>query len=78
MPTVVNLYGFRFFFYSNEGEEPPHIHVRRQGRETKFWLIGPEAAWNHGFNATEMTHIKSIVVEHRELFGRAWRQHFGH
>lgn len=29
MPTVLQVSGFRFFFYSDEGSprEPPHIHV---------------------------------------------------
>lgn len=26
MPTVLRVAGYRFFF-SNEGNEPPHIHV---------------------------------------------------
>jgi hypothetical protein len=26
MPTVLLLNGFRFFFYSNENNEPVHIH----------------------------------------------------
>jgi hypothetical protein len=25
MPTVLRVSGFRFFFYSMEGDEPPHI-----------------------------------------------------
>jgi hypothetical protein len=27
MPTVLRIGPYRFFFYSNEGHEPPHIHV---------------------------------------------------
>jgi hypothetical protein len=30
--------GFRFFFFSNEGTEPPHIHVERGDGYAKFWL----------------------------------------
>jgi hypothetical protein len=29
MPTVLRVAGYRFFFYSNEGSEPPHIHVQK-------------------------------------------------
>jgi hypothetical protein len=29
MPTVLVVDGFRFFFFSNEGFEPPHIHVEK-------------------------------------------------
>lgn len=40
MPVVFRYQGFKFFFYSNEGNplEPPHIHVRAAGKEAKFWL----------------------------------------
>lgn len=35
MPTVFRDGGFRFFFYSNEGDprEPVHVHVERSGME---------------------------------------------
>ncbi len=29
MPTVLRIDGFRFFFYSDEGSEPPHIHAEK-------------------------------------------------
>ncbi|WP_300971204.1 DUF4160 domain-containing protein [Thiocapsa sp.] len=38
MPTVLRIRGFRFHFYSDEGNEPPHIHVRGAEGECKFWL----------------------------------------
>jgi hypothetical protein len=27
---------FRYFFFSNEGREPPHIHVKAGDDEAKF------------------------------------------
>jgi hypothetical protein len=38
MPTIYRHGGYRFFFFSNEGEEPPHIHIEAQGNVAKFWL----------------------------------------
>ena len=38
MPTVMTVSGFRFFFCSMEGSEPPHIHVERDQSTAKFWL----------------------------------------
>jgi len=38
MPTIYRWNGFRFHFYSNEGREPPHVHVRRAEDSCKFWL----------------------------------------
>lgn len=39
MPTVLRLEGYKFFFYSDEGDprEPAHIHVFKSGSEAKFW-----------------------------------------
>jgi len=38
MPTVMKIGSFRFHFYSDEGNEPPHIHVATPDGECKFWL----------------------------------------
>ena len=29
MPTILIVDGFRFHFFSREGQEPPHIHIRK-------------------------------------------------
>ncbi len=38
MPTVFRWRSYRFFFYSNEGAEPAHVHVWKDGKEAKIWL----------------------------------------
>ena len=38
MPLVLRVKGYRFFFFSSEGQEPPHIHVEQAERYAKFWL----------------------------------------
>ena len=42
MPTVLFLFGWRFFFYSNEGNEPIHIHCQKAEKECKFWIYPDE------------------------------------
>jgi hypothetical protein len=44
MPTVLRIMGYRFFFYSLEGHEPPHIHVERDEKLAKYWLDPVELA----------------------------------
>ena len=39
MPTILFVLGWRLFFYSNEGNEPMHIHARKGEAECKFWLF---------------------------------------
>jgi len=38
MPTILRDGRWRFFFYSNERLEPPHIHVESADGWAKFWL----------------------------------------
>jgi hypothetical protein len=33
MPAVLRIKGYRFFFFSNEGNEPIHIHVEKEHKE---------------------------------------------
>jgi hypothetical protein len=42
MPTVLYIFGWRFFFYSNEGSEPIHIHAEKGDMECKYWLLVDE------------------------------------
>lgn len=30
MPTLLSVKGYRFFFYSNENNEPMHVHILRK------------------------------------------------
>ena len=80
MPTVYRRGGYRFFFFSNEGDprEPPHVHVRRGGSEAKFWLT-PEVAVaeSFGFNATELNALARMVREERVRIERSWNGYFG-
>ena len=38
MPTILLVAGWRFFFYSNEGNEPIHLHCQKGDAEAKFWI----------------------------------------
>ena len=38
MPKALKDGPYRFFFWSRENNEPPHVHVRRERFEAKFWI----------------------------------------
>lgn len=77
MPTVLRWGPYRAFFYSNEGSEPPHIHVRSGDREAKFWLHDLDMAVNAGFPAHEISDIIRHLRDNREALVKAWHEHFG-
>ena len=80
MPTIFRHRGFRFFFYSNEGDprEPVHIHVQKAGSEAKFW-VGSDIVLERsvGFDAKTLRTIASIVHENRQLIEDSWHEYFG-
>ena len=79
MPTVLRHEGFRFFFYSNEGNprEPIHVHVMRSGAEAKVWLDPVSVARSAGFDARTLRQLAGVVAERRDEIERAWHEHFG-
>ncbi|MGH9555331.1 MAG: DUF4160 domain-containing protein [Terriglobales bacterium] len=76
MPTVLRVEGYRFFFFSNERQEPPHIHVAKAENYAKFWLDPVSLAWNRGFRRNEVTALQESVRENRDLLLRAWNEYF--
>jgi hypothetical protein len=74
MPTVLRVGRFRFHFYSNEQQEPAHIHVRSPEGECKFWLDPVRLARNHGIPAKDVREIERLVFEHRLLLTQAYNE----
>ena len=77
MPTVLRVGRYRLSFFSNEGNEPAHIHVKAAGNETKFWLDPIALAANHGFKVHELNEIERVVRVHWAELMEAWNEHFG-
>ena len=77
MPAVLRIGRFRFYFFSNEREEPPHIHVKAGGEQAKFWLSPVELASNYGFSSRELTEVGRFVEENEAVFLEAWNEYFG-
>ncbi|MBI4186969.1 MAG: DUF4160 domain-containing protein [Chloroflexi bacterium] len=78
MPTVLRLKGFRFFFFSNELNEPAHIHVESDDKYAKFWLEPVQLAKSVGYSAREMSEIRDLVTARIGILRRKWDEYFGH
>jgi len=78
MPTLLLIEGFRFYFFSDERQEPPHVHVRKGDSVAKLWLRPVDLAFARGFNRTELRHVRELTFEHQVLFIERWNEYFGH
>jgi len=78
VPTVLRVGAFRFFFYAEEGQEPPHVHIESAEKRAKFWLVPPEQTWNDGFRSGEIKVIEEIIYLHIDLLMEAWNDFFSH
>ncbi len=80
MPTILFIYGWRLFFYSNEGLEPIHVHAEKGDMECKFWLLVDEVEIKEAlsFNLTPgaKREIKKIIYQHFDLIVNAWNTNF--
>lgn len=79
MTVVFRQSGFRFFFYSNEGDprEQVHVHVRKGDGLAKFWIAPVCLETSDGFDARTLRELAKMVEDNAELIARAGHEHFG-
>lgn len=76
MPTVLRIGSFRFHFYSDERQEPAHIHVRTPDGECKFWLEPTiRLAGNRGVRPHDLRRIEQLTFENRGVLRRAFHEY---
>jgi len=74
MPTILRIKGFRVFFFSHEGDEPAHVHVRKGDGVAKFRLGPVKLQYNDGFKNRDLTAIVAILEAHEEELIRKWNE----
>ena len=62
-------------FYSDEGQEPPHINVKTPDGECKFWLSPVRLARVGDVKPNEVRRIEISVIDHEALFLEKWHEH---
>lgn len=76
MPTILLVMGWRLFFYSNEGDEPIHVHCRKAEKECKYWLdrdaFDIEEAFSYNMNNKDKRDVKKIIFEYFEFIESEW------
>lgn len=76
MPTLLYVFGIRFFFYLDE-HEPIHVHVSYEGKKAKIELE-PEVrlAYNHGLKEQILKKAMATCENYRENFIEEWHKRF--
>jgi hypothetical protein len=77
VPTVLREGPYRFYWYSHEPGEPPHVHVDKDQQSAKFWLDSVRIARNIGFRAHELRDICGIIEDNQLTLLEAWYGYFG-
>ncbi len=65
----------KYYFFSNESNEPPHVHVTQAERSAKFWMEFPiRLEYNHKFSGKELREMERIIELNRELIMEKWNE----
>lgn len=76
--AIQDIEGYRFYFFSMENNEPPHIHVEKGDGSEKWWLLPePRRVYSTGFKASEQRRLEQLVNEHQDALVQAWNRYFG-
>ena len=77
MPTVLVILGWRFYFFSNENNEPVHIHVSKAEMEGKFWLdestFEISESFTYNMSPRDKREIRKIIFEHFDYIIEQWK-----
>ncbi|SKA73140.1 protein of unknown function [Eubacterium uniforme] len=85
MPKVFDVFGFSFYFFSDESEplEPVHVHVskRNSSSSSKFWINSDgtiEMEHNHaGYKSNDLKRIMNTIRDYQEEYIEYWEEYFG-
>ncbi len=76
MPTLFELFGMRFFFYSLE-HLPIHVHIENGDGRAKINVETLEIVENQGIKPKDMKKAVQIVKLYKEEIINQWRKYHG-
>lgn len=77
MPTLLRLYGLRFFFWSRE-HKPIHVHVESSDGIAKFEIeTNVKLIENLGLTAKDLRMATTVLMENQKEFKTKWINHHG-
>lgn len=81
MPTVLYINGWRLFFYSNERNEPPHIHCTKADADAKYWLDSEgfdiRPAYEYNISSSDRRTVREAIFKHFDYLLEKWNEFHG-
>jgi Domain of unknown function (DUF4160) len=71
--AIDDIEGFRFGFFSNENNEPPHVHITKGDGMAKFWM-GEDVflAESYGFKKQELKKAWLLAIKYKDEILNSW------
>jgi hypothetical protein len=69
------LIRFQLYFYAQDGNEPPHIHVAKAGR-CQILVVTGRLSVNHGFRPHDLRKVARIIEENEPFIMEKWNEFF--
>lgn len=81
LPQVSKIFGYLIFFWSNENNEPIHVHVckgKPSADATKIWIEEvPRLEHNKSqIPAKDLNRVMKWLAANRSLVEKKWSEHF--
>lgn len=74
MPTIFELFGIRYFFYSGD-HEPMHVHLENRDGKAKIF-IEPDIKvdYNHGIKPKDLNKALKMIEIYKEEIINSWNE----
>jgi hypothetical protein len=76
MPKIKIPGPYHVSFWSNENDEPAHVHVKHQGKNAKFWIGPVRLESSYGYRVDELKKIETLLKKHENEIQEKWDEHF--
>ena len=61
-------------YQADVANEPPHVHVTKEGNEAKFWLDPVRIARTGRFRKSDLRDIERIIQDNVQFLLKAWEE----
>jgi len=83
LPSILEILGYKIYFWSNEHQEPIHVHISKGGpraNSTKVWITkagGCVVANNNSkIPKNELNDLLRVISSHHFIICNRWKEYF--